>query len=67
MERHPRAPSVVGSSHALGVMPTDDETIDVDPKTQAVFDKKGYVVLKKISQGAFGRVYKVRQIESERR
>ena len=46
---------------------SDGETIDVDHKTQAVFQRKGYVVLKKISQGAFGRVYKVRQIESERR
>lgn len=35
-----------------------DETIEVDPKTKAVLDKKGYEVLKKISEGSFGKVYK---------
>lgn len=35
-----------------------DETIQVDPKTKAVLDKKGYTVLKKISEGSFGKVYK---------
>lgn len=41
----------------VAVMPAD-ETIEVDPKTKAVLDKKGYQVLKKISEGSFGKVYK---------
>lgn len=40
-----------------------DETIEVDPKTKAVFDRKGYVVLKKISEGAFGQVYKAKNVK----
>lgn len=32
----------------------------IDAKTKAVFDRKGYTVLTKISEGAFGQVYKAR-------
>jgi serine/threonine protein kinase len=35
-----------------------EEMIELDPKTEAVFKKKGYKVQKKLSQGAFGQVYK---------
>ena len=42
---------------------SDSKTIEVDPRTKAVFDRKGYIVQKKISQGAFGQVYKVGEDE----
>jgi 5'-AMP-activated protein kinase catalytic alpha subunit len=35
-----------------------EEIIELDPKTEAVFKKKGYKMQKKLSQGAFGQVYK---------
>ena len=35
-----------------------DEMPELDPKTEAVFKKKGYKLQKKLSQGAFGQVYK---------
>ncbi|XP_054153445.1 testis-specific serine/threonine-protein kinase 2-like [Oppia nitens] len=35
-----------------------EDTIDLDPKTAAVMKKKGYEFQKKLSQGAFGQVYK---------
>ena len=35
-----------------------DPMDDLDPKTQAVFKKKGYQLQKKLSQGAFGQVFK---------
>lgn len=34
----------------------DDETADIDPKTKAVFAKKGYEITKKLGAGAFGQV-----------
>lgn len=40
-----------------------DETIQVDAKTDAVFKRKGYIVLKKISEGAFGEVYKAKNVK----
>ena len=40
-----------------------EETIEVDSKTKAVFDKKGYKVLQKISAGAFGEVYKAKNVK----
>lgn len=33
------------------------EVADLDPKTQRIFERKGYQVEYKISQGAFGKVY----------
>lgn len=36
------------------------ERIELDPKTAAVFQKKGYEVQTKIGEGAFGKVYKAR-------
>lgn len=36
------------------------ERIELDPKTAAVFQKKGYEVTEKIGEGAFGKVYKAR-------
>lgn len=41
-----------------------EEEVDLDPKTKAVFDRKGYKVLGKISQGAFGKVYKAKRRET---
>lgn len=38
------------------------EKIELDPKTEAVFTRKGYVVTDKISEGAFGQVYKATKI-----
>lgn len=40
------------------------EEADLDPKTKAVFDRKGYRVLGKISQGAFGKVFKAERTET---
>ncbi|KAI1289590.1 CBL-interacting serine/threonine-protein kinase 15 [Halotydeus destructor] len=37
------------------------ETIKLDDKTAAVFTKKGYEVTNKISEGAFGQVYKAKK------
>ncbi|KAH7637751.1 testis-specific serine/threonine-protein kinase 4 [Dermatophagoides farinae] len=39
-------------------MSTPKESIRLDPKTAAVFRKKGYSVDKKLNEGAFGQVYK---------
>lgn len=41
-----------------------DNDLELDSKTKAVFDRKGYLVLKKISQGAFGKVYKAKRTQS---
>lgn len=41
-----------------------DDEVDLDPKTKAVFDRKGYKVLGKISQGAFGKVYRAKRTET---
>ena len=41
-----------------------DSDLDLDSKTKAVFDRKGYKVLGKISQGAFGKVYKAKRTET---
>lgn len=38
-------------------------SVEVDSKTAAVLDKKGYIVLKKISAGAFGEVYKAKNVK----
>lgn len=46
-------------------MATKEETIKVDGKTEAVFKKKGYVVLKRIAGGAFGDVYKARNVKRD--
>ena len=34
------------------------KTIKLDPKTEAVFKKKGYKIEKMLNEGAFGQVYK---------
>lgn len=40
------------------------EGIELDEKTKAVFERKGYRVTDKISEGAFGKVYKAKLISS---
>lgn len=40
------------------------EKIQLDPRTKAVFDRKGYEVQTKISEGAFGKVYKALRTET---
>ena len=42
-------------------MSAPKERVHLDQKTKAVFDRKGYEVLDKISQGASGKVYKARK------
>ncbi|KAI1289374.1 Testis-specific serine/threonine-protein kinase 2 [Halotydeus destructor] len=42
-------------------MPKPKEKIKLDDKTAAVFTKKGYEVTNKISEGAFGQVYKAQK------
>lgn len=37
--------------------------IKLDPKTEAVFERKGYRVIKYINKGAFGSVYKAENIK----
>lgn len=44
---------------------TDSSILKADPKTIAVIEHKGYVVLRKISQGAFGQVYKARDVKHD--
>ena len=40
-------------------MPDDNSGgVELDPKTEAVFKKKGYKLTKKLARGAFGEVYK---------
>ncbi|XP_054160102.1 testis-specific serine/threonine-protein kinase 4-like [Oppia nitens] len=41
-----------------------DETINLDPKTEAVFKKKGYELQKKLAEGAFGQVYKAKNTKT---
>ena len=38
---------------------------ELDPKTQAVFKKKGYELQKKLSAGAFGQVFKAKNTKSD--
>lgn len=38
---------------------------DIDDKTQAVFDKKGYQLQAKLGQGAFGLVYKAINVKRD--
>ena len=45
-------------------MSTDLSDLDLDTKTKAVFDRKGYEVLSKISQGTFGKVYKAQKTDT---
>nr|XP_027200869.1 testis-specific serine/threonine-protein kinase 2-like [Dermatophagoides pteronyssinus] len=42
-----------------------DNEIDIDPKSKAVFLKKGYEILYKIGSGAFGQVYMARNFKNE--
>ena len=44
----------------------DNEVMaDLDPKTKAVFKKKGYYLEKKLSQGAYGQVYKAKNTKTD--
>ena len=44
----------------------DNEVMaDLDPKTKAVFKKKGYYLEKKLSQGSFGQVYKAKNTKTD--
>ncbi|KAI2800488.1 hypothetical protein RDWZM_009154 [Blomia tropicalis] len=45
-------------------MAEDDKTLNLDPKTAAVFKKKNYVVEKKLNEGAFGQVFKGRNVQT---
>lgn len=52
-------------AHAVivaGSKMSKDEAIEVDEKTKAVFNKKGYIVLKRIAGGNFGDVYKAKNL-----
>lgn len=42
------------------------EKIQLDPKTKAVLDKKGYEVQEKISEGAFGQVYRAWSVNEKK-
>jgi len=42
-----------------------EEVAELDPKTEAVFKKKGYKIQKKLSEGAFGQVYKAVNTKTE--
>lgn len=49
------------SPRPAGSSPAEGEIVcDLDEKTQAVFNKKGYEVLTRLGTGAFGQVYKAR-------
>ena len=45
-------------------MANRDITLKLDPKTAAVFDKKGYTIDKKLSEGAFGQVFRGLDVKS---
>ena len=53
-------PSSCMKSILNNLMGSNKEKIQIDPKTAAVFQKKGYEVLNQIGEGAFGKVYKAR-------
>lgn len=42
-----------------------DKSLVVDPKTRAVLEHKGYDVYKMISEGAFGQVYKAKNVNRD--
>jgi serine/threonine protein kinase len=41
------------------------EQIELDPKTAAVFKRKKYKVMKKLAEGAFGKVYKAEKMDDQ--
>lgn len=53
-----------GGSISIGIMSKKEE-IELDERTKAVFERKGYKVTEKISEGAFGKVYKARLISDQ--
>ena len=42
-----------------------EDSLRLDPKTMAVFNKKGYTIEKKLNEGAFGQVFKGRNVKTE--
>ena len=41
-----------------------DGVLELEPKTAAVFQRKGYTILKKLNEGAFGQVFKGQNIKN---